>query len=296
MGVFSIFFRNKKEKLGDINSVSKKLFDLNNEDPSKKRSQFDIRVDIEELHKKLSNILFNAVNTNDLKTINNILTARFVERQKLVNEKGYNIIDYSLFNDKNELFKYLYNNLYDELRSCFINIPALFTIILNRKNFELIEFFLKDENLSEFLKKENITNCLFLAIQGWKKDLCDLIIGNYLGFLDSRNIEASMIYSISNAQIEELNLVFSYPTLISRFSNEGIEKMFALSVMNQNIKALEIMTSNERFMNSIEDADVNMLKSILQMAYNNGSVLIIQNFLSNNRLKNNVKNILRIGK
>lgn len=295
MWIFSIF-RRKKQNLNSVSAISRKIFELKNEDPSKKRSRFDINADIQNLHKKLAEMLFDAVAMDDLNTINDILRARFVNRNELVDGKGYNIVDYCLFNDRNELFRYLYDNLYEELKSCFGNIPVLFTIILNRKNFDLIEYFLKETNLSDSLKVENVTNCLFVALQNNKKPIIDLIVNNFGDMLDSRNIEATMIYSISYAQTDELKMIFSYPSLISKFSSAGVEKMLALSVMNRNANALEVMTSNDHFMQSIENSDRDILRGILQIAYDNGNVAIVRNFMNNNRLKSDVKEILRIGK
>lgn len=294
MGIFNVFLKNKKPKVDSVEAISRKVFELKNEDVSKTRSKFDIEADIQNLYKKLADILFKAIDNKDLKTINKVLKARFIDRNKLVNNDGYNIIDYSLFTDDNELFKYLYNNLHEELRSCFKDIPVLFTVILNRKNFELIEFFLIHDDLANSLKKENITNCLFFTLQNNRKDLSDLIVNNFDDFLDIRNIEASMIYSISHNQEKELKVLFSYPNLIEKFSSDNVEKMLAFSVLNQNIEALEIMVDNQHFIRAIEKADPNMMRSILQIAYDKGSVSIMNTFMNNNVLKNNVKDVLRI--
>ncbi len=294
MGIFNVFLKNKKPKVDSVEAISRKVFELKNEDVSKTRSKFDIEADIQNLYKKLADILFKAIDNKDLKTINKVLKTRFIDRNKLVNNDGYNIIDYSLFTDDNELFKYLYNNLYEELRSCFKDIPVLFTVILNRKNFELIEFFLIHDDLASSLKRENVTNCLFLALQSDRKDLSDLIVNNFNDLLDSRNIEASMIYSISHNQEKELKVLFSYPNLIEKFSSDNVEKMLAFSVLNQNIEALEIMVDNQHFIGAIEKADPNMMRSILQIAYDKGSVSIMNTFMNNNVLKNNVKDVLRI--
>ncbi len=294
MGIFNVFLKNKKPKIDSVEAISRKVFELKNEDVSKTRSKFDIEADIQNLYKKLADILFKAIDNKDLKTINKVLKARFIDRNKLVSNDGYNIIDYSLFTDDNELFKYLYNNLHEELRSCFKDIPVLFTVILNRKNFELIEFFLIHDDLASSLKRENVTNCLFLALQSDRKDLSDLIVNNFNDLLDSRNIEASMIYSIFHNQEKELKVLFSYPNLIEKFSSDNVEKMLAFSVLNQNIEALEIMVDNQHFIRAIEKADPNMMRSILQIAYDKGSVSIMNTFMNNNVLKNNVKDVLRI--
>lgn len=294
MGIFNIFFGSKKEDLKDIDSIFNKISVLSNEEPTKKRNEFDIRVEVEQLYKKLSKILFIAVEVKDLKTISDVITNHFIDKKSLVNEKGYNIIEYSLFNDDNELFKYLYTNFYEHLRPYFVSIPVLFTIILNRKNIEMIEFFLKHDDLANSLKRENVTNCLFVVLQNDRKDLSDLIVGNFDDLLDSRNIEASMIYSISHNQDKELKTLFSYSGLIEKFSSDNVEKMLAFSLLNQNIEALEIMVNNQHFIKAIEKADVNMIKSILQIAYDKGNVPIMHTFMNNNILKDNVKDVLKI--
>jgi len=291
MGIFNIFFRGKKQNLDDISSISNRIFELSNEEPSKRRTVFDIRNEVDKLYQKLSKILFSAVKTNDLNTVSEVITNHFIDKSRLLSDEGYNVIEYSLFTGNNELFKYLFNNFYKELSSCFTKIPTLFTIILNKKNIELLEFFVKNDNLSAHLKKENVTNCLFLALQSEQKSLSDLIVKNFDGLLDARNIEASMIYSIAHNQQDQLRVLFSYPTLINKFTNHNVEKMLALSVLNQNTDALEIMVSNQHFIKIMENADRNMIKSILQIAYSRGNIAIINAFRENNLLDGNSLNV-----
>ena len=112
--------------------------------------------------------------------------------------------------------------------------------------------------------------------------------------LDVRNIEASFIYSISHNQIEELRSLLFYDDIILKFSPESIEKMFVFSIMNHNVNALEIMLSNQHIMNYVEKFNKDVIKTILNMPYNDGNIGIINMFKQNYVLKDEVKNILRI--
>lgn len=294
MSMLNIFSGRRKKAIDEFESIGRKLKLLASEEPSKKRNMADIREESRSIYLKLSKKLFKAADSGDFDTVGKILSSDFISKKELVDENGYNIVEYSLFNEDNKLFKLLFEKFYKPTASYFINIPALFTIILNRKNFELIEYFLRDSDLGEPLKKENITNCLFAVLQADRKDLLDLIVKNFGDFLDVRNIEASMIYSIAHGQENEIKTLLSYPVMVAKFSPENVEKMIAFSIMNKNLKAIEIMVENPHFMDMIEKADENMLKSIVDIAYNRGSVTIINSLMNSTAIKDSVKDILKI--
>ena len=47
MGIFNVFLKNKKPKVDSVEAISRKVFELKNEDVSKTRSKFDIEADIQ---------------------------------------------------------------------------------------------------------------------------------------------------------------------------------------------------------------------------------------------------------
>lgn len=292
--IFKIFKKAKNPESENLDFIIKRINFLQNEKPRKNRDELDIKLDLGKSYTKLSENLFKAVNLRDFNTIKKIICNNSLLKKCLVNYKGYNIIEYSLFNDDDELFKCLFENCYSFIISYFDNIPVLFTIILNRKNMDLIEFFLKENLLASSLNKENITNCFFVVLQINRRDLVDYIVKNFIDLLDARNIEASMIYSISHNQKDELSLIFSYPNLIKKFSNSNVEKMVAFSVMNQNIDALELMINNKHFVDIIENLDKDVAKNIFKIAYDKGNIFIIDQLMKSNKIKNNVKEVMKI--
>ncbi|MDD2840234.1 MAG: hypothetical protein PHY80_03875 [Rickettsiales bacterium] len=226
-----------------------------------------------ELHKKLSKILFKAAKDDEKEVITTILSSPYIYKEDLIDENGYNLVEYGLFSSNNELFYFLYNlnNLTDYY---FKNIPELFTIVFKKENFELVEFFLK--NFEKSLRKENIIECLFKAIKNKQKNIIELIINNFSNFLDSRNIQPSILYSISYNKLDDLKLMFSYPKLIKKFCDKDIENIFLLSILNENEKSIEIMLSNQYFNEALTRLDDNLVKNIVKLANDKNNLVIIQ--------------------
>lgn len=293
MGIFDIFFKKRNIKSNDINFILKRLAKLSKKD-KKNKDEFDNKIEIEKLYKNLSKILFKSVRNKNYRTIEKIFSNNFLIYSNLVDENGYNIIEYALFNDDNNLFKDLYNIYYDSIYPYLKNIPELFLIAMHRKNWDIIAFFLQNKNLSDYLKKENIADCLFNAIQSNQQNLISFLIDNFNDILDERNIEASMIYSISNNQKKELEMLFSYDTIASKFSPHSIEKLLVLSVINKNIDALEIIISNKYVSNLIETLDLELIKAILSIAYKNKNISIINMFTKNKKINGTLVNVLKI--
>lgn len=226
-----------------------------------------------ELHRKLSRFLFDGVRNNDEETIKKILLSPFVSQKYLIDENGYDAVEYSLFSSNNELFYFLYN-LHNFTNYYFKNIPSLFVIVLKRKNFELMKFFLK--NFKKSLRKENIVECLFIAIQNEQKDIIELILNDFSNFLDSRNVQPAVLYSISYGKIDDLKLILSYQELVNKFQDQDIEKMFLLSILNQNEESIETMLSNKYFVDALVRLDKYLIQNIEQFASSKNNIVIMQ--------------------
>ncbi|HSQ97184.1 MAG TPA: hypothetical protein VLL98_00510 [Rickettsiales bacterium] len=251
--------------LKEIETIEKHTFD-NLHDKENKKS---------ELYKQLSEFLFKAAKENDKNTIKEILLSPNISAKNLLDENGYNIIEYCLFNSDNELFYFLYENLYDYVDCCFAKIPELFTITFKKENFELVRFFLK--NFGKYLKKINIVECLFKAVEYNQEDIINSIIDNFSDFIDSRNLQASIIYFISYNKLDALKVLFSKSQILNKILDKDIEKMFLLSILNKNDKVIEIMLSNKYFNDALNRLDENLIKNINNLAYENKNLVILEN-------------------
>lgn len=291
--LINIFKGKSRNKPNDLDSICKQILFLDKEQPSKKRDAFDIKTEKEELYRILSEKLFDAVEKNDFNSLIKVLSSNYILKSNLVNERGYNIIEYSLFNGDNDLFKKLLLGYYSSVAVYFTNVPLLFSIVLNRKNIDMIEFFLTNKVLSNSLNKENITNCFFNVVREGRSDLSDIIVKQFINMLDTRNIEASMIYFVSNNQNDKLREIFKYTQLIEKFPDSNIQKMLTFSIINRNVDALEIMVSDDYFIRSISNSG-NIAENIFKIARELGSVSIIDKFINNNILKNHVDSKLKI--
>ena len=226
-----------------------------------------------QLHRKLSKLFFDAVRNDDRNTIKSILSSPSISQKYLIDDNGYDAVEYSLFSSNNELFFFLYN-LNDFTGYYFKNIPNLFVIALKRKNFELIKFFLT--NFKKSLRKENVVECLFYAVQNKQKDIIKIILNNFLNFLDSRNIQPTILYSISYDKVDDLKLILSYQELLDKFQDQDIEKMFLLSILNHNEKSMEMMLSNKYFIKALSRLDKYLIKNIEKFADSKNNVSIMK--------------------
>jgi hypothetical protein len=223
---------------------------------------FDKKIAGENIHQALSDFLFQYVASNDIENIIKILGEPIVLKSNLLNADGYNLVEYLLINSHNFFFMELYTNYKKYIDIYFLNIPALFTVILNKKNYELINFFLKTSSLGDALLKENLSNLLFVAVQGNQKDLVEYIIHNYDFILDARNVEATVIYFLSNGDNEKLEELFLYDELMKKFTVANVEKLMMCSVLYKNMDAIYIMAKNQHIKEMIGRSNPDMQKSI----------------------------------
>ncbi|MDR0423528.1 MAG: hypothetical protein LBH46_02965 [Rickettsiales bacterium] len=225
----------------------------------------DVRSATEVIHKRVSKALFQALNEKDYNEVAKILSYKDLSKKELVNVDGYNVVEYLLYNSVNSAFITLYRKHIEQITYYFTNIPILFTIILGKKNFELISFFLRDDFFRENLKKEHISNAFFIAVEGGQTELVEFIAKDYECMLDIRSIEATMIYFIGNDKVKELEIVFSQENLIAKFSEENVEKMIGYAVLNKNVAIVKFMIMNPYFASFLESGDQNMQKVVLNL-------------------------------
>jgi len=248
-----IFFNKKSNKHDDeVDKILSKLINLNHEKSALYLKHFElddelnVNFNIDNCYKELSDVLFNLIDLNDFDGVKKILSFSNLAKDKLLDNKlSLDPIEYCLENGKNDVFVFIYKKLFNCSKLFFKNIPCLFTRILKRKNFELIEFFLTDKFLSTYIEKENIINLLFLAFEDDKSDLINLIINVYDNYLDERNIEAIAIYFLSNKNSAVFKKFLSYKVLASRLTLDSIKKLIILAIFNNYIDGLEIMIKND---------------------------------------------------
>jgi hypothetical protein len=228
-----------------------------------------VKDSIETIHKIISKILFKAVLEKEYDIVIKILDYKELSKRSLVDKEGYDLIEFILNNSLNDVFLTLYKKYFDYIKGYFLNIPLFFTIILNKKNFELMEFFLKDDFLKENLKKEHLSNVFFTAVENDKKEFATFILKNFDNVLDIQNIEATLIYFIGNNKLRELEFIFAQNNLIQKLNAESVEKMLGYAVLNKNITILKFMIANPHFAKFIQNGDKNMQKCVLNLMSNN---------------------------
>lgn len=258
MSLLSVF------KDSEINKIYKKIKKLNLEEPSKKRDLARIRSDIEEEYIKLSKILFKALNNEDYNTIKNILNLDKILLHKLVNEEGYNIILYSLYNSKNDAIIKFYTQYFDFVEYYFRDTPTLYSIILNRKNIDLMEFFIKTKSLRNSLSKQVIAPTMLLLFQHKKDELIQLLVNNFLDNFNNRDIKAYLIYFISYNNDDVLEYLINHHNLINKLTQKDSVELFALAFVNNNINAFEIMAHNDFLLKSLGEPYYTEIKLFLQ--------------------------------
>ena len=237
-----------------------------------------------QLHSAISEILFNAVKKRNYFIIDKILKSNFIRSDMVYDERHLDIVQYSLIENDNELFKILLNRYYKYIKCYFENVPSFFILIMNRRNFELMEIFLTDERLYKKLEKENICVCFYLAIQENLTILIQIILNNKLleSKLDGKDIQSVLIYSISHNQYDKVKRILKYDLLISKFSDEYMQNIIALILLNKDIEALGIIMDNDRFVRFVMK-NKHILDNITIFAYSNNDIKVLSIILHNKK-------------
>lgn len=237
-----------------------------------------------QLHSTISDILFKAVKKRDYLVIDKILKSNFVRSDMVYDERHLDIVQYSLIEDDNELFKILLNKYYKYIKCYFENISSFFILIMNRKNFELIEIFLINEKLYEKLEKENICVCFYLAIQENLDILIQIILDNKIleSKLNAKDIQSVLIYSISHNQYDKIRRILKYDLLISKFSDENMQNIIALILLNKDVEVLDIIMDNKTFVD-FTMKNKQILDNITIFAYSNNDIKVLSIILYNKK-------------
>ena len=241
---------------------------------------YKIELKTRKLHLEISEILFSEAQKHNYDTVAKIIRNNFVRADMVFNEKHLNIVQYSLFESDNELFKFLYYKNYKYINSYFNDIPSFFILLMNKRNFELLELFLSEEKLFSQLRKENICICFYLAIQENKDNLLELILSNKLLIeeIDGKDIQSIIIYAISHNQHEKLLKLFSFENLISKLEKEYIQNILALILLNKDIKSLDIVIDNDAFIKFIVSKK-EILNNMAIFAYSNEDIKVLNAIL-----------------
>ena len=241
---------------------------------------YKIELKTRKLHLEISEILFSEAQKHNYDTVAKIIRNNFVRADMVFNEKHLNIVQYSLFESDNELFKFLYYKNYKYINSYFNDIPSFFILLMNKRNFELLELFLSEEKLFSQLRKENICICFYLAIQENKDNLLELILSNKLLIeeIDGKDIQSIIIYAISHNQHEKLFKLFSFENLISKLEKEYIQNILALILLNKDIKSLDIVIDNDAFIKFIVSKK-EILNNMAIFAYSNEDIKVLNAIL-----------------
>lgn len=252
----------------DISSLSKIHLDNQN--------AFKIKARTETLHKAISDILFKAIKKENYEIIKQIITNDNIKAELVHDENGLNIVQYSLVNSNNELFKALYFNYYKDINCYFSDASQLFLLTLNRKNYELIKLFLSEEKLYKKLTKENISILIYSLVQENKDMLLNLVLENeYMDEeIDGRSIQSILIYLITNNQNDKFQKIFLNEKLFSKCNEDHIRNLVALSIMNKNVKALEIMIDNTKTLSVILHNN-QILENVVLFTYVNKNIKIL---------------------
>ena len=240
------------------------------------QNAFKLKTKTEELHKAISEILFKAIKKENYEIIKQIITNNDIKAELVRDENGLNIVQYSVVNSNNQLFRTLYFKYYKDINCYFSDASQLFLLTLNRKNYELIKLFLSEEKLYKKLTKENISILIYSLVQQNKDMLLNLVLENeYMDEeIDGRSIQSILIYLISNEQNSKFQKIFSNEKLFSKCNEDHIRNLVALSIMNKNIKALEIMIDNTKILNIILHNN-QILENVVLFTYINKNIKIL---------------------
>jgi len=259
-----------------------------------KPKQDDIRDEkienkLRKLHLIVSNMLFEAIKKKDYKILDVIVKDDYVRADLILDENGMNIVQYAIAKNDNELFKVMFLKYYKFIKCYFDNAPSLFTFIINKKNFDLIEFFITNKILFSKLRKENISLCLYLLIKVGNDKLLNLLFTNkdVQEMLDGRDIQSILIYFISNNNIEKIKKICEYKVIIGKCNDTYLKNVIALAIMGNNIKMMEILINNCDVLRVIL-SDIDVLKNVVLFAYNNNDLGILST-ISKNRITCNLK-------
>ena len=246
-----------------IRKIYKKIIKLDKENPSKKRSLATINSDIDEAYYKLSDMFFEALRKKQYKTIKKILKLEKIELDKIKDNNGYNVVVHSLYKGNSDIFIELYTKCFSATKSYFLNGAELYSIILNKNNTRLMEFFIKTKNLRNSLTKQLLTPTLLLLLKNNKLDLIDILLKDYINEFNSRDIKAYLIYFISYSSHNVLKDLLSYKNLIYKLNPQDIAELFTLAYTNNNYQAFELLTLNDFLINSLDEPYSTAIKAFV---------------------------------
>ena len=216
-------------------------------------NSFEVKTKNEELHKKISKILFDAIEKSNYKVIDIILKNNYIQAELVFDKKGLNILQHAVFNENFELFKLLFYKYYKDIECYFRDVPQLFLVILNKKNYDFLSIFLKEPKLYSCLTKENISLLLYFLVRENQSGILKTIIEyDYIDQqIDGRCIQSILIYLISNAKINEFINICKNEKLFNKCEKQHLINLVALALMNKNLKILENMVENLSFLKVI---------------------------------------------
>lgn len=216
-------------------------------------NSFEIKTKNESLHQKLSKILFDSVKKSNYKIFDIILKNNYIQAELVFDEKGFNILQHAVFNEDFELFKLLFYRYYKDIECYFRDVPQLFLVVLNKKNYDFLSIFLKESKLYSYLTKENISLLLYFLIRENQTGILKTIIEyNYIDEqVDGRCIQSILIYLVSNAKTDEFINVCQNKKLFDKCEQQHLINLVALALMNKNLKILETMVENSSFLQVI---------------------------------------------
>lgn len=216
-------------------------------------NSFEVKTKNEDLHRKISKILFDAIEKSNYKIIDLILKNNYIQAELIFDKRGFNILQHAVFNENLELFKLLFYKYYKDIECYFRDVPQLFLVILNKKNYDFLSIFLKESKLYSYLTKENISLLLYFLIRENQTGILKTIIEyEYIDEqVDGRCIQSILIYLVSNAKTNEFINVCQNKKLFDKCEKQHLINLIALALMNKNLKILETMVENSLFLQVI---------------------------------------------
>ncbi len=276
-----MFFICSKTK--KVDKIIKRIYLIDNMQLTSKNS-YKIEFERRQLHFKISEFLFEAVKKRNFAIIDKILKSNVVRSDMVYDERHLDIVQYSLMENDNKMFKILLNKYYRYIECYFENTASFFILVMNKRNFELMELFLTNEKLYKRLEKENICVCFYLAVQENLDTFIQIILGNEFleSKLDGKDIQSVLIYVISHNQYDKVKQILKYNSLISKISDEYIQNIIALILLNKDVKALDIIMDNEEFVRFIMK-NKHILDNVVIFAYSNNSIKTLSVILQNKK-------------
>ncbi len=270
-------------KLHQVDKIAKKIEALSKKKVDEKDS-YKIEMENRRLHMMISKILFASAKEHNYNVISRIVRNNYIRADMVFDERHLDIVQYSLLESDNELFKFLYYKQYKYISSYFNNIPSFFVLLMNKKNFELIELFLTEERFFSEIRKESICICFYLAVQEAKRKIIDIILSNKTleVEIEGKDIQSIIIYSISHKQYDRLAEVFSHEILTNKLSDEYVQNILALILLNKDIDSLDIVIDSEVFLRFILSRK-QILNNIAVFAYSNEDIQVLNTILKNKK-------------